>query len=214
MTTVASVLHLSRGDIKALRVTDTYSLHRVVYSLFDDVRRDEEKLKGAPSGFLFADAGGDFHGRKILLLSNRQPKSQTDDGYGEVQSKEVAESFLEHEDYSFQVIVNPVQRKSGSGRIIPVRGRAEIADWFFERAANNWGFSVPKESLEVGQTVVDQFKEKHGNLVTIGRTSMQGQLRVTDPARFKMSFKQGIGRSRAFGCGLLQIAPLTNTLFS
>jgi CRISPR system Cascade subunit CasE len=31
---IASVLRLSRSDCKALRVTDPYSIHRVVYSLF------------------------------------------------------------------------------------------------------------------------------------------------------------------------------------
>ena len=43
MSMIASVLHLDRRDIKALRITDPYSLHRVVYSLYDDVRSAEEK---------------------------------------------------------------------------------------------------------------------------------------------------------------------------
>ena len=34
----AAVLRLSRGDVKALRVTDAYSVHRVVYDLFADAR--------------------------------------------------------------------------------------------------------------------------------------------------------------------------------
>ena len=43
----ASRYRLSPHDAKALRVTDTYSLHRVVYGLFDDVREgDREKGSG------------------------------------------------------------------------------------------------------------------------------------------------------------------------
>lgn len=37
----ASRYRLSPHDAKALRVTDTYSLHRVVYGLFDDVREGD-----------------------------------------------------------------------------------------------------------------------------------------------------------------------------
>ncbi|NOU14960.1 MAG: hypothetical protein HOO92_13515, partial [Methylococcaceae bacterium] len=39
----ASVLRLSRSDVKALKITDAYSLHRVVYDLFDDVRSEQQK---------------------------------------------------------------------------------------------------------------------------------------------------------------------------
>ena len=40
---IASALHLSRSDVKALKITDAYSLHRVVYDLFDDIRTETEK---------------------------------------------------------------------------------------------------------------------------------------------------------------------------
>ena len=53
----ASRYRLSPHDAKALRVTDTYSLHRVVYGLFDDVREGDRE-KG--SGILFVDMGGSF----------------------------------------------------------------------------------------------------------------------------------------------------------
>jgi CRISPR system Cascade subunit CasE len=39
----ASVLHLSRADVKSLKITDAYSLHRVVYDLFDDICSESEK---------------------------------------------------------------------------------------------------------------------------------------------------------------------------
>ncbi|HHS8628828.1 TPA: hypothetical protein ACTVA4_000021 [Klebsiella pneumoniae] len=36
----ASALHLERSAVKALKISDAYSLHRVVYSLFADARTD------------------------------------------------------------------------------------------------------------------------------------------------------------------------------
>lgn len=46
MSLIASVLYLDREAIKALRVTDPYSLHRVVYSLYPDVRSETDKTDG------------------------------------------------------------------------------------------------------------------------------------------------------------------------
>ncbi|TVS17243.1 MAG: type I-E CRISPR-associated protein Cas6/Cse3/CasE, partial [Gammaproteobacteria bacterium] len=37
MNVIASILQLDRRAVKALRITDAYSLHRVVYSLYPDV---------------------------------------------------------------------------------------------------------------------------------------------------------------------------------
>ena len=72
-TLYAAVLRLSRGDVKALRVIDAYSLHRVVYDLYADVRDETQKHVSQPSGILYADKGGDFHHRQILLLADRLP---------------------------------------------------------------------------------------------------------------------------------------------
>jgi len=39
---------------------------------------------------------------------------------------------------------------------------------------------------------------------------LKGELYVIDSEQFKQSFRQGIGRGRAFGFGLLQIVPLAS----
>jgi CRISPR system Cascade subunit CasE len=43
--------------------------------------------------------------------------------------------------------------------------------------------------------------------VTIAYATIQGMLRVTQREDFVKSFTKGIGRARAFGCGLLQLVP-------
>ncbi|MCD8476336.1 MAG: type I-E CRISPR-associated protein Cas6/Cse3/CasE [Shewanella fodinae] len=37
---------------------------------------------------------------------------------------------------------------------------------------------------------------------------------MIDPEQFKQSFKNGIGKGRAFGCGLLQIVPMLDNPFA
>ena len=200
---IASALHLSRADVKALGIKDTYSLHIAVYSLFDDIRTEDEKQKSISSGILYADKGGDIRGRKILMLSNRQPNIPE---HGELSIKKIADSFLDYENYRFEVVMNPTKRENLSRKIIALRTREEIAAWFIEKSPQ-WGFTVSPEHLQVGEIEVKRF-EKNGHPVTQGQAKLTGRLTVCDKEKFVQSFQTGIGRGKAFGCGLLQIVPL------
>ncbi|GLR62599.1 type I-E CRISPR-associated protein Cas6/Cse3/CasE [Marinospirillum insulare] len=214
MTLIASVLHLDRQAIKALKITSPYSLHRVVYSLFEDVRSEQEKQASKSSGLLYADQGGDYKSRKILLLSNRPPQEKVDGQYGEVQSKAISDSFLNHANYRFKVIVNPTKRDSASKKLLAVRGREAVHDWFAERAKTSWGFDVSPAQLQVDSINVLQFKDKNQRDITMAQASVQGTLQVTNQQQFINSFSQGVGRGRAFGCGLLQLVPLIENPFA
>ena len=204
---IAGVLRLSRADIKALKITDEYSLHRVVYDLFEDVRSEEEKRASKASGILYADKGGDFSHRQILFLANRMPQQPQHGELGKLIP--IPDDFLQHERYRFEVTVNPTKREKASKRLVPIRGREAVAEWFMAKAPDAWGFSVDSSSLQVLKLTVREF-DKQGHAVTQGQASLQGVLTVTDRSRFITSFQQGIGRGRAFGCGLLQIVPMVN----
>ncbi|MGB0468949.1 MAG: type I-E CRISPR-associated protein Cas6/Cse3/CasE, partial [Pontibacterium sp.] len=210
---IASVLELDRRSVKALKITDPYSLHRVVYSLFDDVRTDSEKNASVSSGILWADQGGDFHSRRILLLSDRQPACAVNQVFGEVASKLITPDFLEHKNYQFKVIVNPVRRSNASRKLLPVKGRHDISSWFMDRAVKSWGFSPSETNFQVDKVQVLQFSDKAKRPVTLAQAHLQGTLKVTDREQFKQSFSAGIGRGRAFGCGLLQIVPIMDNPF-
>lgn len=214
MNLIASVLELDRAAVKALRITDPYSLHRVVYSLYPDVREQEAKSGSVPSGILWADQGGDFRSRQILLLADREPAKQVDDRHGEIRSRLIPTDFLAHDHYRFKVIVNPTRRDSASKKLMPVKGREAVAEWFIERAEASWGFAVSVAHLQIDRLEVLQFKDKAQRPVTLAQAHVQGQLHVTDHAQFQKSFAQGIGRGRAFGCGLLQIVPLIDNPFA
>jgi CRISPR system Cascade subunit CasE len=211
---IASVLHLDRRAVQALRITDPYSLHRVVYSLYDDIRDGIAKASGASSGILYSDLGGDARGRKVLILSNREPANCVDNEFGAVQSKTISDQFLGHKLYRFKVVVNPVRRESATKKTIPIKGREAIAKWFTERAQTNWGFTVDPQQIEVNKIDVLQFKDKASRQVTLAQAHIQGLLTVTSIERFTQSFTHGIGRGKAFGCGLLQITPVQETPFT
>ncbi len=203
----ASVLRLTREDVRVLKIKDAYALHKVIYGLFDDIRSEAEKQASVPSGILFVDKGGDFNTKQILMLSNRKPHQTPQ--FGTVETKPICSQFLSHQHYGFTVTINPGKRDKHTGKIKSVKGREAIADWFIRRAVASWGFSILAEHLLVEEVSVQTF-EKEGVTVTHGSARIKGKLTVIDRDRFIQSFIHGIGRGRAFGFGLLQIVPLSH----
>ena len=197
----ASRYRLSPHDAKALRINDTYSLHRVVYGLFDDVREGDRE-KG--SGILFVDMGGDKYGRQLLILSNRQPREPE---YGAfVRTEPIPEAFFGFSAYRFEIVINPVRRDSRTQKRMPLRNREEVARWFLEKAPAR-GFEVQESSIQVAEINTDVFW-KGEQKITLGKARVTGTLSVVDKERFTQSVCQGIGHGKAFGYGLLQVTPI------
>lgn len=192
-----SVYNLTYNDAIKLRLKDSYSLHKTVYSLFP-----EEVNKGAR--ILYADRGFRNGIRKILVLSAHEPESGD---IGSIQTKRVPECLLEFESYNFEIIINPVRRINSTGKLEPVRKRDEICAWFRERA-RNWGFEC--WHVETGPVWVDSFFKAPHMPVTLSKARITGSLAVRERDRFRRSFRDGLGRGRAFGCGLLQLEPVIN----
>lgn len=200
---IASVLRLSRSDFMTIRnrnngVFDTYTMHKIVYSLFP---KESESTRS----FLFVYKGGDFYEKRILLLSKNMPLQPE---IGTLESQQVPESFLQQDYYGFEVLVNPVRRDSKTGKIKPVCGRDDIAAWFTAKAGA-LGFEIIQDSLSISDTDVLQFT-KDNKKVTLGKALCKGRLRVTDRTLFIRTFEDGIGKGKAFGFGLFQIVPLAN----
>lgn len=215
MTLYASILLLQRQDIQALRMTDPYSVHRVVYSLFENVRGTSVENQQTTSGILYVDQGGTSLERRVMILSDRAPAEQAtaSDGRraGVVRSKIISDDFFEHDSYQFKVIVNPTRRDSQSKKLIPIRGYDDIQTWFAKRAESDWGFKVEHSVVE--KVDVLRFPNKNKQMMTLSHASIQGGLHVTDKVKFQASFAAGLGRNSAFGCGLLQIVPTRFNLF-
>jgi CRISPR system Cascade subunit CasE len=191
---IASMLILNRLDCKVLKITDVYSVHRVVYDLFQSNSRD----------FLYIDKGGDFYIRRILILSEHSPKIPQ---YGEIQSKTINDSFLECEYYGFEVRLNPTKRDTQTKKRVAIRGYDNLHQWFINKAYS-LGFEIHTESLEIRNSGVQTFEHNDGKIVTHNFADFMGKLKVIDRKNFKNSFCKGIGGEKGFGFGLLQIIPI------
>ena len=193
---IATVYSLDRAACQKLGIRDAYGVHKAVYSLFPP-------QEGETRDFLFADKGGDARGRKILILSQRAPNAPA---HGTLESKDIPERFLEHDSYAFEVTLNPSKRDSKTGKTVAIVGPDALQAWFLEKAPK-LGFSVEAATLDVRRAGVLRYA-KDGATCTHNTATFIGKLTVTDREAFKKSFKQGIGRAKSFGFGLLQIMPL------
>ncbi|MBP6929077.1 MAG: type I-E CRISPR-associated protein Cas6/Cse3/CasE [Caldisericia bacterium] len=122
-------------------------------------------------------------------------------------------------DFAFRLVANPTYKKSGSKNVVPLReyytqnfldkykmakNPPTVFEWM-ERKANNSGFQIRQLSA-VGLNYRPDGSSRRS--INFKMYLFEGQLRVVDVPLFARTLKTGIGREKAFGCGLLSIAPI------
>ncbi|MFC8453571.1 type I-E CRISPR-associated protein Cas6/Cse3/CasE [Kitasatospora sp. NPDC057223] len=134
--------------------------------------------------------------------------------------------------YQFRVTANPVHsvprgpgagdaEGGGGGPSGPTLARGKVlghrtpvhqSRWFLERAGR-WGFEVPRTGvggepdIRIVRTERLSFgKDKGARRVTLQTATFEGLLTVTEPTLFVDALTVGVGRARAYGCGLLTLA--------
>lgn len=75
--------------------------------------------------------------------------------------------------------------------------------WLSDRASK-YGFRVKEDSFCVTQQEVRKFRRSNSQ-VTLNIATYEGILEVADTRLFKEALIQGIGRAKAYGCGLLTV---------
>jgi CRISPR-associated protein Cas6/Cse3/CasE, subtype I-E/ECOLI len=95
---------------------------------------------------------------------------------------------------------------------VPHRTAAHQLAWFTERVTR-WGFEVLANSdgnLAVQLTGRERlvFSKADQRRVTLQTATFNGALRVTDADLARESLLSGVGPGRAYGCGLITLAPL------
>ncbi|MDR2354717.1 MAG: type I-E CRISPR-associated protein Cas6/Cse3/CasE [Clostridiales Family XIII bacterium] len=110
--------------------------------------------------------------------------------------------------WRFRLTANPVH--TVKGKIYAHVTAAHQRNWLLDRAECN-GFVLQGDALDVVRRDTIRFHKGRGTErreVTLARASFEGVLTVRDAALFKNALTQGIGRARAYGCGLLTVARL------
>lgn len=116
---------------------------------------------------------------------------------------------------NFRLTANPVWKRPGLKNPIPLREEypqeyilkykldkppPTVIDWISRKRSNDLGFEIISCSTS--------FPTFSNQKVKISYCTYNGQLRLTDRSSFVKTLKEGIGKEKAYGCGLLSVAPV------
>lgn len=111
--------------------------------------------------------------------------------------------------WQFRLVANPVSSvhmPGTRGKPVPLT-REQQYSWL-PRQADRHGFSVTTDGSrsEISRRETWRFtKERGQRTVTLGTAQFDGVLRVEDAQRLHQAMVRGIGRAKAYGCGLLTL---------
>ena len=214
-TTQATPLHLTQINVyyedavRLLRIRDTYDWHQRVWEAFGD--RD-----GQSRDFLIRVERKE-EAYRVLILSQSVPSRPNWCPSDCFSTKPIPERFFEHGRYGFSLLTNPTKKlrvdnpdgtRKKNGRRVPITRIEECAAWL-QRKGTNGGFSIEPERVRVIPRGREFFHKDHTSRGTHTAMEFQGELTVTDPELFRSTIAAGIGSAKAFGFGLLILAPLS-----
>jgi CRISPR system Cascade subunit CasE len=127
----------------------------------------------------------------------------------------VPPTYFTRSRYAFQLCANPTKKviklapdgnRTKNGRRVPLGTREELVAWL-GRKGEQGGFSVHEATLRCFPRGREYF-EKPGQRGLHSAVEFQGVLGVNETTTFHECFTRGIGSAKAFGFGLLVIAPI------
>lgn len=197
-------------------LNDAYAWHQLVWQAFPG--RDGEKRD-----FLtrLDDKAG---GTQLLIVSPIAPVRPNWLSDADLwETKRIPPTYFKARRYRFQLRANPTHKpvKDKDGNYIAdakkrkrraITGEAELAAWL-QRKGEAGGFhvseSTPLETWNDAQRFEKNPAKGAQHRGIHGTVDFSGVIEITDPALFvTATFAKGIGSAKAFGFGLLVLAPI------
>lgn len=214
---------LSRATLFEILGGGAYGAHQLLWQLFPDQESntrpflfrqemDESDPDGSPKGLPL-----------FYVLSDREPIAMP--GLLEVQCKPFSPSLNIGDRLAFRLRANPTvakvvagqrgQRadvlmaakypyeagKARTGRACVEAMDAAAREWLTTRS-ESWGFRLPVQP-EVGAYRQHVLQKTEGRPIRFSSVDYEGLLEVMDLGQLIEALAHGIGRAKAFGCGLL-----------
>lgn len=116
--------------------------------------------------------------------------------------------------WQFRLCANPVHSsfrekdaESGRGKVFAHVTQEQQRQWLLTRA-ETCGFLLEEDAFDIINTQWLKFNkgENGGHKVTLRTATFEGVLTISDVEHFTQALQSGIGRAKAYGCGLLTIA--------
>lgn len=129
------------------------------------------------------------------------------------------------QEWTYRLTANPVRvlpkdPASGvrRGKVSPHLTVRQQQEWLVKHSAS-WGFTVPADDTfgidaEVRERHTASFARRdpsdstHRKAIALTRATFRGTLTVTDADALRHALTHGMGRAKAYGCGLMTLAPI------
>jgi CRISPR system Cascade subunit CasE len=206
-------------------VPDVYAQHRFVMTAFPDAPLASRAGCGAASsaGVLFRLEAQQPDGSLLLLVQSgvRPDWERTDALHAgmvlAVRVQEWGEIYAVGERLRFRLRANPtvcrVRRDADGARLKPARrgllSEEGQMEWL-SRRADEAGFCIRQADVRVTlrgrlEGVRPSGADRPPDRIRCFAVDYDGVLTVTDPARLGAALEAGLGRGKAWGCGLLSL---------
>lgn len=143
----------------------------------------------------------------VIVQSLTEPNwAALPEGYAHASSKNIDLELEKDLWLKFRLLARPSKRVKETSKRVTVRGDDDLQEWL-ERKAGAAGFKVQS----VRTTEVRWRDTKGGQRSRpIAAVQFDGVLVVTDPDKLREAVRNGIGPQKAYGFGLLSLAPVEN----
>jgi CRISPR system Cascade subunit CasE len=209
MTHLTQILVPYELAVRQLRIRDSYDWHQRAWQAFAG-------RNGAPRDFLSrVDEIDDAY--RLLIVSPVAPAKPDWCPTDCFQSKPIPDAFFEHGAFRFSLLANPTRKvrvedeackRKKNGRRLPITKRDDLIAWLGRKGASGGFDPGNPEQLRTTPKPREYFNKPGAQGVHYA-VEFQGVLTVTDAAAFRATFAAGIGTAKAFGFGLLAIAPVS-----
>lgn len=112
----------------------------------------------------------------------------------------------------FRLRANPTKRLSSGkgnkpGPRVELYKQEDQLNWLHQRATPNGFQLLTADILPQGKETDWVKRPEKSHKLTLFTVQYEGLLRITDPTAFHTALTHGLGPAKAFGCGLLSLAP-------
>lgn len=199
--------------LKESKYKDLYAAHQLLWRSFPED-------KNAKRDFLFYQDESE-NMPCFYVVSSRKP-SNHDLFY--INAKEYSPRFNLGQKLCFKILANPIVSKSGKKHDVWMNAKHEARsmqitgedvyshcekrtkEWLTKRS-ESLGFNLQSDDFVISRNVNKQFRKK-GRNVSFAMVEFEGVLEVSNVTPFLNMLYEGIGSSRAFGCGLMMVKNL------
>lgn len=216
---------LDRRALLALMAGDAYGNHQLLWQLFSTQQERTFLFRQEIEQEQFS-FGSDSRGLPLFYVLSEAPPTSVP-GLLQAETKVMAPKLRKGDALTYRLRANPTIARKREGQPRSVRhdvlmdakkqcqntGITDPSDikakmdaaaggWLAQRAMNA-GFELSAQPIVSGyrQHVI----RRKGQEIRFSSVDYEGVLTVIEPDKFTQTLNQGLGRSRAFGCGLMLV---------